>query len=136
MARGKEEKAAVWRQIAWATLDTAKHLRERDDFRSCASRSYYAAYQAATSVCIAHGDEGQFPRDWNNPTHEQLPDLLANNGNFSLNERRRIVRLLRNLRLSREDADYRPGKTVSEHTARNAVQIADTLFGLLEISDD
>jgi uncharacterized protein (UPF0332 family) len=38
------KRADLWKQMALATLDTAKSLRERDDFRSCVSRIYYASY--------------------------------------------------------------------------------------------
>ena len=42
--------------MALVTLDTAKSLRDHPDSRSCVSRIYYAAYQAAASVSITHGD--------------------------------------------------------------------------------
>ena len=66
--------------MALVTLDTAKFLRDLDDARSCISRIYYAAYQAAASASLAHGDGTRFPNGWNNPSHEQLPDLVQNNG--------------------------------------------------------
>ena len=54
--------AALWSQSAQTTLDTAKSLRDSDDARSCISRIYYAAYQAATSVSITHNDLLNFRR--------------------------------------------------------------------------
>ena len=128
--------ADLWKQMSLATLDTAKSLRERDDFRSCVSRIYYAAYQAAASVCIEHGDIAQFPAGWNNPSHEQLPDLVQNNGDYDLSARRTATRILRLLRNFREDADYRPGRTVDAATVRTALLAVATLFEVLEIDDD
>lgn len=122
--------------MALVTLDTAKSLRDRDDNRSCISRIYYAAYQAAASVCIAHGDAVRFPNGWNNPSHEQLPDLVQNNGDFSPSARRMAARILRLLRNFREDADYRPGRTVDAATVRTALLAVATLFAVLEINDN
>ena len=122
--------------MALVTLGTARLLRDRDDFRSCVSRIYYAAYQAATTVCLAHGDMTQFPAGWNNPSHEQLPDLIQNNGDLNLSARRTATRILRLLRNFREDADYRPGRTVDSTTVRTAFLAATTLFEVLEINYD
>jgi uncharacterized protein (UPF0332 family) len=122
--------------MALVTLDSAKLLRDHDDSRSCVSRIYYAAYQAAASVCIAHGDEARFPAGWNNPSHEQLPDLVQNNGDLALPVRRTAARILRLLRNFREDADYRPGRTVDAVTVQTALLAVATLFEVLEINDD
>ncbi len=130
------KRAVLWKQMSLMTLDTAKSLRERDDFRSCVSRIYYAAYQAASSVSIAHGDAARFPAGWNNPSHEQLPDLVQNNGDLALPARRTVARILRLLRNFREDADYRPGRTVDAVTVRTALLAVVTLFEVLEIADE
>jgi len=130
------EIAALWRRTALTTLGTAKQLRNSQDHRSCVSRAYYAAYQAATSICIAHDDAVNFPPNRNNPTHEQLPDLIANNGDLPLNKRRSARRLLRELRTRREDADYKVGRTVGAQEAKAALLRAITLFERLEIDDD
>jgi uncharacterized protein (UPF0332 family) len=133
MVMAHNYQAALWRNTALATLATAKRLRDGEDHRSCVSRSYYAAYQAVTSVCIAHGDAVNFPPGWNNPKHEQLPDLVGNNGDFSVSTRRTVRRILRELRLLREDADYRMGRTVNAETARAAMLMVSTTFERLEI---
>ncbi len=106
MPESSRDRAKRWRRMATATLDTAKFLRERDDHRSCVSRVYYAAYQAATSAAIAHGDAGSFPPGWNNPSHEQLPGLVLNNDDLPLPTRRTIRTIRRELRSLREDSDY------------------------------
>jgi len=130
------KRAELWRSMAFVTLGTARLLRDRDDFRSSVSRIYYAAYQVATAACIAHGDAAQFPVGWNNPSHEQLPDLTQNNGDFNLSARRTATRILRLLRNFREDADYRPGRTVDSVTVRTAFLAVTTLFEVLEIDYD
>lgn len=128
--------AERWRRTALATLDTARHLREREYHLSCVSRAYYAANQAATCVCIAHGDASQFPQGWNNPSHEQLPDLMLNNGDLTLSTRRTVRRILRELRVLREDSDYRPGRTVDERTVLTALTMATSLFERLEMDNE
>jgi uncharacterized protein (UPF0332 family) len=135
MPESRQQQAERWRRTARATLETAKHLREREDYRSCVSRAYYATYQAATFVCLIHGDDVHFPADWNNPTHEQLPDLIANNGGFALNARRTARKILRELRALREDSDYRMGRTVDAKTVKAALLMATSLFERLEIED-
>ena len=45
----------------------------------------------------------------------------------------RILRLLRNFR---EDADYRPGRTVDAVTVKTALLAVATLFEVLELNDD
>lgn len=125
-----------WRRMAVATLDTAKHLRDREDYRSCVSRVYYAAYQAATACSVAHGDATSFPVGWSNPTHEQLPDLVGNNGDLPVATRRTVRTILRELRSLREDSDYRPGRTINAQTVKSALLMATTLLERLETYDD
>ena len=136
MAETNAETAKRWRETALVTLNTAKQLRDQADARSCVSRAYYAVFQLATSVCIAHGDATQFPPGWNNPSHEQLPDLIFKNGNYSLSNRRTVRRLLRELRTLREDADYRIGQTVNAQSVRTALQMARAVFERLENPHD
>ena len=124
---------ASWKQTALATLATAKQLRNSDDHRSCVSRAYYSAYQAATAICIEHGDSADFPDGWNNPTHKQLPNLIANNGDLTLDTRIWIRKILCELRYLREIADYRIGMTVNEGSTLSALLVADSIFERLEI---
>jgi uncharacterized protein (UPF0332 family) len=129
------DNAERWRRTAKLTLETAKRLHDGEDSRSCVSRAYYAAYQAATAICITHGDSANFPAGWNNPAHEQLPDLIGNNSHFSLNTRRTVRKILRELRILREDADYSMGRTVDAETVRASLLMVSTLFERLEIED-
>lgn len=125
-------RARRWQEVALNTLNTAKLLREHEDARSCVSRAYYAVYQYVTSICILHGDSPQFPLGWNNPSHEQLPDLIFNNGEYSVSTRRAVRKILRELRTLREDADYRVGRTIDKSTARTALLMVSTAFERLE----
>ena len=136
MANTNAGEAKRWREAAARTLSTALLLRGQDDARSCVSRAYYAVFQLATAVCIAHGDAAQFPESWNNPSHLQLPDLIYNNGNCSLLTRRSVRKILRELRTLREDADYRVGRTVDKQTVRAALLMAETVFERLENKHD
>ncbi len=111
-------------------LRSARRLFDDGDFRGCANRAYYAAYHAATAACVEHGDT--FGREWNNPPHEQLPELIQNNGDLPIATRRRVNQLLRPLRNARENADYRPGITVEREDALAALRSATTLLRLLK----
>lgn len=136
MLKNLKVEAAQWRRTALKTLETAKYLNSRDDCRSCVSRAYYAAYQAVTSVCILHGDAIKFPTNWNNPSHQQLPELIGNNGDLPPDARRKLKTMLKSLRDLREDADYRMGMTVDDQTMFSALSLASRIFDRLEIEED
>ncbi|GAB4470394.1 MAG: hypothetical protein OHK0029_43210 [Armatimonadaceae bacterium] len=122
-----------WQHSAVDNLEAGKLLYNDGRHRAAVSRFYYAAYQAATAICLRHGDEGQFPQGWNNPSHDQLPDLIRNNGDLTRSVRRTVSRLLRVLRHSREDADYRMGITVNAVTAQDCLYGVVTVLELLEV---
>lgn len=125
-----------WLRVAHENRLAAEELNNIAKHRACVNRCYYAAYQTVTAVCIAHGDATHFPPDWNNPTHEQLPGLVLNNGDLPQSERRKIARLLRSLRVAREDADYRPGHTVDKATALDSLRDMLAVRRLLKVEDD
>ena len=82
-----------------------------------------------------HGDAVHFPQDWNNPTHEQLRDLIENNGSLSLASRRQIKTNLVFLRRIREDADYRPGVQMDRDIALRCLRFATSIFVLLSVDE-
>jgi uncharacterized protein (UPF0332 family) len=82
-------------------------LARAEHWRSSVSRSYYAAYSAVTSRLNERGVS--FPHGWNNPGHEQLPNLILHNLTLPINIRRRLKQWIEFLRNAREDADYRGG---------------------------
>lgn len=115
------------------SLQSAQLLLAADCYKDCVSRAYYAAYQAAAATCVAHGDSANFPPGWNNPSHEQLPGLIQANGSLDVRTRRSIIRLLRILRSYREDADYRPGRTVDRMIARERLSDATVVLKYLGV---
>ena len=120
-----------WESMSGERLGAAKALLDGGFYRDSISRSYYAAYCAATSRVI--GRRIVFAQGRRNPSHEQLPDLIANVPGLALSDRRNIKRLLRTLRRAREDADYRPHAFVDRVTAQEAVYSAAALLKILEI---
>lgn len=124
-----------WLVTAYESSRAAKGLYRAGNYRSCTSRCYYSTYQTLTAICVTHGDTGHFPPEWNNPSHEQLPGLILNNGDLIQTDRRTIARLVRSLRYAREDADYRPGRTVDETTARNSIRDMLTVRKILGAED-
>ncbi len=124
----------LWRAMGLERLRAAKALLGAGLFRDSISRSYYSAYCAATSRLA--NQSVYFARGRNNPSHEQLPDLIQNAGTLPLAVRRHINRSLRRLRRAREDADYRPGVTVDRTLALLCIHDATDILRLLEISDE
>ena len=125
-----------WKLRALSSLYAAKILYREECFRDVASRSYYSAYQAATAICVEHGDAVNFPPEWNNPSHDQLPDLILNNGDIPREDRKKIVRLLKFLRKNRENADYRAGITVDKMASSECLHATMTVLRMLEIEDE
>lgn len=120
-----------WEAMSQERLRAAKALLDARFYRDSISRSYYAAYCAATSQVIDRGIV--FANGRRNPSHEQLPELVANVPGLALSERRRVKQLLRSLRRAREDADYRPHAFVERVTAQDAIYSAMALLEILEI---
>ncbi len=122
-----------WEAMSLERLRAAKALLDAGFYRDSISRSYYAAYCAATSWVIGRGNT--FAGGRNNPSHEQLPELLANTLGLELSDRRKAKRLLRNLRRAREDAEYRPHAFVDRVTAQDAIYSATALLEILEMQE-
>lgn len=68
---------ATWEDLSRECLRAAKRLLDAGCYRRSISSSYYAAYSAVTSELAAR--RVTFAHGWNNPAHEQLPDLILNN---------------------------------------------------------
>lgn len=96
----------AWEKMSLARLRAAKALLDLGFYRDSISRSYYAAYCAATSVVISRNISFAYGR--RNPSHDQLPDLILNAGALPKLTRRKIKTRLYFLRFTRENADYRP----------------------------
>lgn len=131
-AEERKTTVAAWRSASEAALASAKALYDVGDYRGATNRAYYAAYQAATSEAIRHGDEATFPEEWENPTHQQLPDLIANNGDLPAQARQEVLHSLKILRKHRETSDYKPGRTMPKDTTFGSWLRASTVLALLE----
>ena len=120
-----------WEAIGRDRLRAAKALLDDGFYRDSITRSYYAAYCAATSRVMGLGQ--LFAHGRQNPSHEQLPDLIANTAGITLSDRRKIRSLLRTLRQARENADYRPYAFVDRIIAQDAIHNAVAVHRILEI---
>jgi uncharacterized protein (UPF0332 family) len=113
-------------------LEAAQALLEAGHTRSSISRAYYAAYCGLAEELSRR--RVRFARGWNNPAHEQLPELIRNGLTLPVDVRRRMNRAMRRLRTSRENADYRPGVTVDRSDAVAAIHDATSILEALEIT--
>lgn len=115
----------TWRELSENSLSAAKTLLREGNYRSSVSRSYYAAYCAATYEIVQNLTT--FPYGWNNPPHEKVPEYVQNNLAISSVSKKTVKKLLRLLRHFRENADYRPYRVVSVETARDCVRNAQRI---------
>jgi uncharacterized protein (UPF0332 family) len=126
---------ATWEEMSRDSLVAAKQLLDEGRLRSSVSRAYYAAYAAATSrLATARGIV--FRHAGNNPSHEQLPELIQHylpRRAFAEHERARLKRSIRVLWMSRVEADYAPHAQVDAGTARDAVREASVVLKRLGI---
>ena len=115
----------TWKEMSEDALRSAEVLLREGHFRSSVSRSYYAAYCAATSEIVQKLTT--FPNNWNNPPHAKVPGYVLNNLQLSQSKKDSISKLINTLRQFREDADYRPHVEVDEQIARDCVRDADAV---------
>ncbi len=123
----------TWEEMSLARLRAAKALLEAGFYRDSISRSYYAAYCAATSRVVGIGNT--FAHGRNNPSHEQLPDLVLNAGRITIATRRRVKTRLYFLRHARENADYRPYAPINRAFALDCIYNAASVIELLGIRE-
>ena len=129
----------TWEAMSLERRRAAKCLLEAGFYRDSVSRSYYAAYCAATGAVIEQaalfcGKKSH--HGFRSPSHEHLPDLIMNVRRVPVTNRRIIKRLLRNLRHSREDADYRPYVTIPRDMVLSCIHNAISVQTLLEVRED
>lgn len=133
MARYNEA-VQTWRQMSLDSRAAAKELLVAERFRSSISRAYYAAYCAVTDALagrITFGYGG------NNPTHNELPNLIVSNlSGVSVGERHKVRKSVRVLQAMRAEADYVPAVSIGRQEARNALREADRVLRLLGVEDE
>ena len=113
----------TWSDIAKDNLKAAQVLAQQSHFRSCASRSYYAAFSAITFALGAHARSG---RGHQTPAHQAVPGLIQKHlaGKLGLRKVKNIQRVIRRLYNERLSADYRSGLTVDNQSARQSLRDA------------
>jgi hypothetical protein len=124
---------STWYELASDARKSASRLAG-EQFRSCLSRAYYAAYSKVTfdlsaipGVSFPAGDEG--------PKHPGRTGTggirrLIETQMMALDEARRLKlsELIGRLYTLRLVADYRPSMDVDSRDAREAVSIMNTIF--------
>lgn len=126
--------ADTWLDLARDARQSASRLLADDHFRSCLSRSYYAAYSKVSHV-LATTPGVTFPAGREGPSH---PGELGTGGicrmietsmpNMVKDRRVKLSELIGRLYTLRVVADYRPTMVVEARDARAAVSIMNTVF--------
>jgi uncharacterized protein (UPF0332 family) len=121
----------TWDDMSSEALRAAKTLLKEECYRGCVSRAYYSAYCAAADRLVGKGV--RFRHGWQNPAHEQLPDLIRTRFvGISRADLWELIKTIRRLRIQRTDADYRPRVNVDLSFARNALRDASYFRRMLE----
>ena len=127
-------KRAAQRLSSSQEFSAAQRLRAAGYYRSSVSRSYYAAFSAATDVLLKSG--AVFPAGYECPPHRDVPVLLERHmgqlGRRRLSEVKSAVRRLYSARL---EADYRERTRIDEAIARNALRDACTVLRELGVPE-
>jgi uncharacterized protein (UPF0332 family) len=96
-----------WLELSLEAERAARRLLNEKMWRSSVNRSYYSVYAAATGR-LSPKKRREFKKNRGNPSHEQLPGQILNEGEIPLVVRRKVSETLRVLCKARIDADYRP----------------------------
>ena len=122
---------ATWEEIGWENLAAGRELYLSGKYRSSVSRSYYAAFHI-----ITHALEGKVGTDTGQetPNHKGLSKLIKQQlTQFSGQQQRDIVTIIRRLYDARIDADYRR-RTTDKLSAQNASRDAARLFEYMGVN--
>lgn len=126
----------TWHELSRNNLVCAQRLLDMGDdlaWRSSVSRAYYAAYCAAAGPLCAPGR--LFRHGWRNPPHDDVPLLISNVAGIDETSKQAIKTRLRFLREAREDADYRPGRTIDRQSAVEALKQSGAVLRLLGVME-
>lgn len=125
----------MWRLLAQRSFDSSSVLHAGGQWRSCASRAYYAVFALITQQLI---QLGQQPRQqFGTWSHERLPDMVrihlkpgseASAGNLSY----AVWRLYR-LRIA---ADYIPNREFGKREAFESMGLMAQIFRTLRQEAD
>ena len=103
-----------------------------DNFRSCVSRCYYAAYSKVTHE-LAETAGLTMPKDREGPHHTggrgAIRQLIATSmPNMRPDKRLKLSELIGRLYTLRIDADYKPSVEIESRDARAAISLMSTVF--------
>lgn len=122
-----------WLELARDSRKAANRL-VNENFRSCLSRAYYAAYSKITHT-LAETPGVNFPTDREGPNH---PGETGTGGirrlietsmpNMQPEKRVKLSELIGRLYTLRVFADYRPSVEIAGRDAREAISLMNTVF--------
>ena len=117
--------------MARDSLRAAKSLKDRRNYRSSVSRSYYAAFSLATSQLARLGVG--FYR-YEHPLHNRVRKLVKQHLTaLGKPNNADLCSVLNGLYKARLDADYVSGVTIDEPVARNMIRDACRAFRILGV---
>jgi uncharacterized protein (UPF0332 family) len=122
---------AEWCDIARDNLKAAQDL-SKDQFRSCMSRAYYAAFSAITFVLRDHRPF-RFGRE--TPPHREATSLVQRHlaTTFSPVKLRELKAMIRRLYDERLNSDYKSGVTIDKRSALRSLQDAYAVCRVLGV---
>jgi uncharacterized protein (UPF0332 family) len=122
----------TWLELARDARKAASRLVTEENFRSCVSRAYYAAYSKVThELTVTAGLT--MPADREGPGHGTgrgsiRPMIETSMPNMEGQKRVKLSELIGRLYTLRIDADYKPSVQVEGGDAREALSIMKTVF--------
>lgn len=118
----------TWIELARDARKAASQLLTQEYFRSCVSRSYYAAYSKVTHELVATA-RLTMPENREGPSHARLRPLIETSMPNMIREKRvKLSELMGRLYTLRIDADYKPSIKVEDADAREAMSLMKTIF--------
>jgi uncharacterized protein (UPF0332 family) len=122
----------TWLELAREARKAARRLMTEDNFRSCVSRSYYAAYSKVTHELVATAALAM-PKDFEGPHHTggrgAIRAMIGTSmPNMQPEKRVKLSEMIGRLYTLRIDADYKPSVQVEGRDAREAISIMNTVF--------
>jgi len=118
----------TWREIAAEQRRAAfKLFGDKNDVcpRAACSRAYYAVY----ALLASKAPKGMtYPHGWNNPSHDQIGEIVRS---LKHPNRRDLREAVDRLRSSRTTADYGVGQAVGVNEARERLRDCANAFELL-----
>lgn len=126
---------ATWAEMSLNNYEAAILLLQAGHFRSCISRAYYSVYAAVTAE-FAKDKNVQFAYGLNNPSHDQLVALAANNldrNQYRDGSRQAIARALKQLQRNRIAADYVNSQHLDKIDARQQMRNAGYILNAMGV---